>query len=259
MKKKFLLLFVVIFVVFLTVGCDKKDNDEIKSGEIKESKPRELTKEEIKDLMDRINVLQYIDYFAKDLKNTDLTNQEALQISFDIASLKGIEKYKFKDLEKIANDYLGFSLEPEDLLCVSHFNVLGGSEYIMLYDSTDGIYKYNDSHLGHGAGGFGADVYNKYADSEVKDDVYTINVYKVFSDVYTDVLNDEIYYYRTYNDAIKLSNHLFKIDIDFNSYDKTADPWRKIDEVPVTDLIKYTYTFVKKGDSYVFTSYKIAK
>lgn len=249
--KKFLLCFLFVLSTFLLSGCGNEDEN------LKEA-VRGLKEAEKNDLLERITYLTYVDYFDKDVVVNKLTNQEVLQISFDIYYRlnENADVIKFSKLEKIANDYLGFTLEAEDLLCNTHFNVLGGSEYLMLYDSEDGTYKYNDSHAGHGAGGLASNVYNRFVKGSVEGNIYTITVYKAFSEILGDVQEDTTEFYANYSDAVRQTNSLFQVTYNFNANKLNKDPNELLADVDEEKLEKYTYTFKLRDGNYIFTNYK---
>lgn len=251
--KKVVLFFVFILSLFLIVGCEDspKDNEE-------KNKSREVTKDEKEKLVNIIDKMKYLDYYGKSFEVKDLTNQEALRASYNIyTSIYPNGELKFSKIEEVADNYLGFSLEPEHILCDTHFNILGASDYILLYDSKKDEFVDNDSHLGHGGGGFTTAVYNRFVSGTVLEDVYTIKVYKLFSDLTSDVMDETSYYYSSYSNAQKEVNKLFKTTYNFetNRFDK--DPQNVLDNMDTDDLIIYTYTFILDDGNYVLDEYKI--
>lgn len=247
MKKN--VFFVLFFLLsFFVVGCmdqkeKGKEEDTAKSEEV-----RELNKDEQETIMGVIDDLRYLDYYGKSFKVSDLNNQEVLQ--FGISLVDEVEGLKFVDLEKLVHRYLDFSLEPEDIICVTHYNVMGSSANLYLYNSTTGDYTYNEKHLGHGGGGFSAFVVNRYVSSKVSDGVYEVVVYKAFSDILGDVSGESSDYYPSYNDAVFQKNKLFTANHEDAA--STLNQYTAVDQ-----LVKYTYTFKLKDNHYVLTKYDI--
>ena len=252
MKRIPMFLFLLLSLL-LVVGCDETKNEDEKKQEA-----REVTEVEKEKIINIINKMKYLDYYGKSFEVKDLTNQEALRASYNIyTAIYPNGELKFSKIEEIADDYLGFSLEPEHILCDTHFNIAGASDYILLYDSKKEEFVDNDSHLGHGGGGFTTAVYNRYVSGTVLEDVYTIKVYKLFSDLTSDVMDETTYYYSTYSNAQKEVNKLFKTTYNFetNRFDK--DPQNLLDNMDTDDLVIYTYTFILDDGNYVLDEYKI--
>lgn len=247
MKNKLVILVIMFFSLFLITGCNKEEAEEKKV----ETSSRELTENEKKDMLNVVDKLKYMDYYNKDIIPRDLTNQEALRISYEILALEEKVmpgKLKFSDLEKTAMNYLGFILEPENLVCDTHYNIQdkAGAD-ILIYNIETGVYSYNSKHLGHGAGGLRTEVYNNYVEGYEKDGVYTIVVNKIFSDIKGDINEDESNYYATYKDSSNYENKLFTAGmVDNKKFSEYKD-----------DLVKYTYKFILKDNNYVLSSYKI--
>ena len=247
MKKNvlILMLFLSIFILF---GCKKKEEEK----EVVKDDIRELKEEEINDLMGLVEELYYFDINpAKSFKTTDLTNQEVLLwASFKMGNMDGVE---FKELEELASKYLDFSLEPEHIICVTHFNILDASANSYLYDPDSKSYKKNDTHTSHSENGYYSIVYNNYVSSSYKNGDYIITVNKLFSstDYYPWVSRDFARnYYASYLDAKYDKNPVLN-----KVYSKEAS--EKIKTIDSSKLVKYTYTFRLKNDNYVLKSYQI--
>lgn len=245
MNKKIVLLICLFFSLCLVTGCDSGKKDETKM----EVSTRELESTELSDLMTIIDDLTYMDFYNKDIVPRNLTNQEVLRIAYEIVKKKdnsgGIS---FNTLEDVAMKYLGFSLEPENLNCDTHFNIQdsGGAD-VLVYDVDTGIYKNNSKHVNHSTRGVQTKVYNEYVEGYVVDDIYTIVVYKVFSELISNNYNSKLNYYLTYNDANNDTNVLFN----------TSDPAGELDSINKSILAEYTYEFKLKDNNYVLVSYKI--
>lgn len=246
MKRK-LLLVVLLFLPLLLVGCGKEK--EI----VKEVTPvkRNLTTEEINGMMGIINDLEYMDYYNKNIVPVKLNNQEVLRISYEVLESKGKVVYgelTFSELEEVARNYLGFSLEPENLICDTHFVLESGQGAdILIYDVDTGIYNYNNKHLGHGAGGLESVVYNSYSSGYELDGTYTIVVKKLFSEILGDIYEESLNYYPSYSDAQNGTNKLFSSsNVDDSYFIQYGDK-----------LKEYTYTFKLVDNHYILTSYTI--
>lgn len=246
MKNK-LFYILLIVVVFLVVGCTKENTNDVEN--VVEAK--ELTESQIDELMNVVNNLKYMDYYNKDIVPRNLTNQEALRISYEILASEGKAqsgKLKFSDLESVALNYLGFSLEPENLICDTHYNIQdGGGADIMIYNVDSGIYYINTKHLGHTGGGLRTEVYNSYHEGNVSGDTYTIVVKKIFSQILGDAVYSKKEYYASYNDASYKRNALFV------SSDVIEENFKDFDD----KLIEYTYKFKLKDGNYILSEYKI--
>lgn len=246
MNKKIILLF-ILCLPFILVGCGREEK--VKEEVVVEK--RELTTEEVTGMMSVINDLEYMDYYNKDIVPVKLNNQEVLRISYEVLEKNGKAihgKLTFTELEEVARNYLGFSLEPENLICDTHFVLESGQGAdILLYDVNTGIYNYNDKHLGHGAGGLESNVYNSYVSGYELDGTYTIVVNKVFSEILEDVYDESLSYYPSYEDAQNTTNKLFRASNVSDDY-----------FVQYKDKLKeYTYTFKLVDNHYVLSSYKI--
>lgn len=246
MKNKLYLIIFLLLSLFMVVGCGKDEESKVEV----ESNKREITNEEKESLMEIVNKLTYMDYYNKDIVPINLTNQEVLRISYEILAMEGKAvsgKLKFSDLENTAMNYLGFGLEPENLVCDTHYNIqdAAGAD-ILVYNVNTGVYSNNPKHLGHGAGGLRTEVYNKFVEGYEDNGTYTIVVNKIFSELLGDVYDSDLSYYSTYSDAIGRKNELFKSKMVNSS---------KFDEYS-NDLVEYTYVFKLKEDNYVLSSYK---
>jgi len=248
MKKK--ILIVLFVLLFILTGCGNKTEEKDDNND-NVVKWRDLSEEELNSVLNTIDDLKYLDYYGKSFKPSELTNQEVLRF---VSSLIGeVDGVKFSDLANMADEYLGFSLEPENIICVTHYNILGTSSDLYLYDSSTGTYKYNDNHDGHGGGGFESMIVNKYIDSKTDGENVEVNVYKAFSDILGDITGETYAYYATYEDAGNGENALF-------SNSTYEDATTNLDNLGDSDkLVKYTYKFVLKDGKYVLTEYIINK
>ena len=247
MKKRIMLVLFFCLSLFVLVGC----SEEKEVIEEEKSIKRDLTTEEINGMMSVINDLKYMDYYNKSIVPVKLNNQEALRISYEVLESKGkvvYGKLTFSELEEVAKNYLGFSLEPENLICDTHFVLESGQGAdILIYDVNAGVYNYNNNHLGHGAGGLESVIYNNYISGYELDGSYVVVVKKLFSEILGDVYDESLSYYPSYEDAQNRTNKLFSaISVNeeyFNEYD--------------SELKEYIYTFKLIDDYYVLKSYSI--
>lgn len=250
MKKK-LFIFLLLFISLLLVGCGKKKPPVV---EEKKDEVRELTEEEIDFLMNRVGELSFFDINpAKSFKVNDLTNQEVLLWA---TSNVNVLETSFADLEKKALDYLDFSLEPEPILCMTHSNVLGTSDYLYLYNVSEKNFIKNVGHVAHNEDGFYSYVLNRYDSSRLENDNYIITVYKLFSDTNAryGLSTDSTFernWYSSYVDAKYKQNSLAR----GNNEKAQAD----LNSMGTEKLIKYTYTFKMKNNNYILKNYEIMK
>ena len=255
MKKRLLILF-FLFVSLLLIGCEKKNKEEV---EEEKNEVRELTSEEKSTLLEKVDALYYFDINpAKSFKVNDLTNQEVLLwASYGVDVLKTT----FADFEKKAADYLDFSLEPENILCMTHSNILGTSDYLYLYNVNEKNYINNDKHTSHNNKGFYSFVINQYVSSSYVNGDFKITFVKLFTDtdlvVYSSV-NTAIVpsakrnWYTNYADAKNTTNPFLQA----KNYDEAKEV---LEHASDEGLVKYTYTFKLKNGNYVLKSYEIEK
>lgn len=237
--KKYLQISLIILMVLVIVGCEGEKNN---NGYKKETVVKEnLSKDEESFLLDRIDNLKYIDFYGKSLKTQDLTNQEILQIINSTYS--DLNNVSFNEIENKAIAYFNYYVNPEDILCDTHNYLFTTSEYLYNYDSDLKGYKFNTSHTGHKEVGVKTDVINKLKESYKENNIYTLVLYKAFSEILNSDNSNINNYYRNYLDAVNKSNLLF---VGKNEFDKNIE-----------QLSTYTYTFVKKDDNYYLKEYRI--
>ncbi len=234
--------------MLLLVGCN---NNESKAVKIEENKISDLNNTEKEQLLEIIDELKYMDFYGKDILPRNLTNQEALRISYEILKSKGnYNELKFSDLEKIAIAYLGFGLEPENLLCDTHFVLSSGvNSDIYIYNNDTKKYDKNSSHVSHTDSGIKTDVYNSYVKGTKNGNEYVVSVNKIFSGILGSSYDAASTYYNSYKDSVSYKNVLFKGGkITDESFDKYRDK-----------LVSYTYKFRYVDGNYVLSSYTIEK
>ncbi len=248
MKKKLLIILLLILII---TGCGKRKNENVVE-EKKEIEIREINEAEQEALMNKIEELKQLDYNAKSFKVNELTNQEVLQFIFYKYRDNVSKSIDFKSLEAYLDNYMEFPLEPENILCMTHFNRLGGSDYIYLYNIYDESFEDNKNHFSHPNNGYGSDIFNKYVSGKVEGDKYIIRVYKVFSSILNEQRDYNVSFYRSYKDAEKKENKLFNTTYN-GRY--AIDIEKEMDKYD--DLYVYQYTFKKVDDKYLLVSYEI--
>lgn len=250
MKKKITIIIIILLSICL-FGCQNEEQNEAV-----EIEKEQLTETEQDNLMTFIDQLTYLDYLNKSFKVNELSNQEVLQFTYDYFSKRGtITNLEFTTLQEYADTYLDFALEPENILCVTHFNKVGGSDYLYLYNIDNGKYTENKEHETHSNSNYYSDVYNNYLSSSKKGTTYTVKVNKAFSDLTSDKTSTKVNFYATYEDAKEKQNKLFTLT--YNTYQKTYSENPEEALVKEEDLVVYTYTFKLVDDHYVFISYTI--
>ncbi len=243
--KKIYVIFILFMSLFFFGGCGIKDSDN-KNVKVE---TRELTDIERTSLMEIVDKLSYMDFYDKNIVPKNLTNQEALRIAYEIVVSDGnTGSISFSTLEDVAMKYLGFSLEPENLNCDTHFNIQDSSGAdILVYDVNTGNYKKNISHVSHSTKGVKTKVYNEYFDGYVENDKYVVVVYKVFSELIGNNTANKLNYYSNYNDAKNSTNVIL------NTND-IAGEFVKLDKDRIN---KYTYEFKLKDKDYILLRYII--
>ncbi len=240
----------ILFLLLLT-GCGKRNVESVKEKEV-EVVVRNVNDEEKEFFIQRIEELKYLDYYSKSFKVNELSNQEVLQFIYYLYKDNISNNIHFKDLEQYLNNYMEFPLEPENILCNTHFNRLGGSDYLYLYSIYDDSYGDNPNHLMHPKNGFGSDIYNQYISGKVENDIYTIRVYKVFSSLLNEVRDYNVSFYRTYKDASNKENAVFQTTYTGKYARDISKEMTKYD-----DLYVYQYVFKKVDNQYLLVSYEI--
>ena len=248
MKKNILIiccaLLLVIFIITGIILITKDDDPElIETPKQEEVVKRDLSQEEHNAILKRVNDLKRLDYLDKSFKPIELSNQEVLQFASTLVDMEGIE---FSKLEEIAKNYLDFSLEPENLLCMTHFNKLGTSDYSYIYNTDTKKFSKNTNHISHKETGYYSNIYNFAVDQgRFEDNKYIFKVYKVFSDT-----SAKHNYYKSYGDAVLEQNELSVGSNSLNDNDIKKY---------VNDLKVYTYTFELKDNNYVLINYEIGE
>jgi hypothetical protein len=253
MKKKIVIVFFLIISLFL-FGCEKKKKENVEEEKVE---IRDLTEDEKTTLLEKVDALYYFDINpAKSFKVSDLTNQEVLLWAVYDTDIINIP---FADFEKKAADYLDFSLEPENILCMTHSNILGASDYLYLYNVNDKNFIKNVSHVEHSNKGYYSFVINSYVNSTYQNGDFIVWINKLFTDtdltVYSSV-NTAIVpsakrnWYTNYADAKNKTNAFLQ----GKNYDEAKE---LLDVKDAEGLVTYKYTFKLKNGNYVLKSYEI--
>lgn len=244
-------IFIIILLLLIITGCGKRKNENVVE-EKKEIEIREVSEEEQNVIMKEIDELEYLDYYSKSFKVNELTNQEVLQFIYYLYKDNVSNSINFKALEEYLGNYMEFPLEPDNVLCNTHFNRLGGSDYIYLYNIYNDNYEENKNHYMHPRDGFGSDVFNKYVSGKVEGNKYTIRVYKVFSSILNENRDYNVSFYRSYKDSSNKENSVFKTTYNGRYAINIEEEMNKYD-----DLYIYEYIFKKENDKYLLVSYEI--
>lgn len=245
MKKKIVMVLLLLISVFIITGCKKE-----------ESLGRNLTEDEKKILMEKVNSLEFFDFYGRNFSTNDLTNQEVLHYAFYSSS----DDADFKKLKDLVDKTVDFELKPENFKCFIHDND-DLSSYYFLYNEDTGEYDDNLEHESHGAGGFLSNVYNRYRSAYNEGDIYTISVYKIFSALKQSTTDERPLFYATYSDAKNNKNSILNLEEFYNwdSLKLSVDPQEYLDKMDKDKLVTYTYTFKKVGDNYLLTNYEFKK
>jgi len=240
MRKIFKKVIIVLLLLLVVCSCSLKDEEVSNEEEV-----RDLTTQEIEDLTAIVEDLKYLDYYEKSFETIELSNQEVLRFIFDLYTTKNDSlDVTFTELEEALESYMDFPLEPENILCETHFNILGKSDYLYLLDIDTWKYYLNDKHESHSTLGFRTEVYNYFVSGEVVNNKYVVTFYKVFGSLYSE---DGIYYFN-YTEAAN------RVDgIVLSSDEQIQELFLNKDE----RLQSFTYTFEKDDDNYLLVSYAI--
>ncbi len=245
MKNKIYIIIILILSLFFTIGCEKQKN-EAKKVEVE---VEQLSNSDKEILLKIVAELKYMDYYGKNILPRNLTNQEALRISYEILkSRDNIDNLYFDDLENIAISYLGFGLEPENLLCDTHFVLSSGTNSdILIYNTNTKKYEKNNQHINHVDNGIRTDVYNNFVSGTKNGNEYVITVNKIFSGLLGHSYDASSTYYVSYKDSVSYENVLFSGGkVNESTFTKYKDK-----------LLEYSYKFRYVDGNYVLSSYTI--
>lgn len=122
---------------------------------------------------------------------------------------------------------------------------------LLIYDDITESYTLDLEDHGHGPLPF-LEVENYYQKGEKKEDIYTIQVKKAFSNLITDPSFVPMTYYATYTDAVFSQNQMFDLYAIYGE-DALIDTEEKVKRQYLEHKEKfpiYTYVFQKEGDSF---------
>lgn len=235
-KIKKIMLFLLLLVILC--ACSRKTSEKEATVET-----RDLKAEEVDVLQEEVNDLKYLDFYEKSFETIELSNQEVLRFIFDLYTSKnGNVDVNYWKLEEFLDNYMDFPLEPENILCETHFNILGKSDYLYLLDIDSWVYYLNESHEEHNLEGFRTNIYNYYVSGEVTNNLYKVSFYKMFGSLY----NEENTYYFSYTDAHNRQNGVV-----LSSEEQMQELFLNKDE----RLQVYVYTFLNVDGKYLLDSY----
>lgn len=211
-------------------------------------------------------------YEIEDLNK--LTNQELLQLAFDIYLQKNIEdgsakgnsvglteeitsgtkKISLDEINEILNKYYGKQAKGEDVY--SFFFVESTNEKLFVYDDKDKSFMFNPDLGGHGI--IDLNVYSRYLSSSLNNNVLTINVANVYS---APQFYDTDFYYsykavkNTYKAVKNEDNKLITIEYtEEKIYDKL---YEELYNLSLDKLQQVTYTFDISNNTYKLLSIHI--
>lgn len=229
-----------------TQGTSEPTND---TSEL-EVKKEELTEDQITALTKIISEITPLDYLGKSVKPTELTNEELLRVclyifnprnsGFDAVNADSVTTAK-------ARTYFGIekpTLDPT-ITCSC-------GQTIATYNSEKNWYCWSveDTHyLEHTA-----EAYNEMIEAYKFEDLYYVEMYKIFPDLMKNTNSDQMNFYATYADAEKQENVLFSAanETEFATALEGLDNAKKV---------KYTYVFKAddSGKKFVLQEYIIGE
>lgn len=245
-----LLVILIVIVSISALSMNKSteqggntNNDKIQENVGVKEEVRAINEDEKNDLMNIIDGLNEIDENVIEVSaNNPLSDEIILKIAFAKAA-QGANFVSLETVNLYANKYFDKDVVPKNIPCD-----LGDLDLYLYDDSMEG-FVYNENHLGHG--GISRNIFNKFESGTLKGDVYSITVYKAFSNL-TEFYATKLY--PTLEDACDGTNLLWDAsdedpdDVDLKSV---------FDSMDVSKLKKFTYTFEKKNGNYILKSYKM--
>lgn len=245
--KRMLILLLLFVSCFGLVGCADDEKVEENDKEVEPVNKVALTEDEKEEIQETIEKIAPIDYLGKSFKSEELSNDEILRIGLYIFNPRnsGFDAINadFVVTNK-AKNYFGIeNVELVDITCSC-------GKTIATYDAEKNWYCWSidDTHyLEHKA-----EAYNEFIDFYKIDDLYYVEMYKIFPDLMVNSSSSQYNFYATYSDAERQENVLFTVsnESEFTSALEQLDDSKKV---------KYTYIF-KLSESrrdYILTEYKI--
>lgn len=203
---------------------------------------RTVNSVEKSELMSVINDLALFDESVDKVdESSPLSNRVILKVAFDMASSKyGVPIYvPITAVNLYSNKYFGKDVVPADIPC---FWDEDNSAIEYKYDSSTSRFVLDSDHMGHGM--VVANVLNKFESATLNGNIYTVTVYKGFSDSSYNRL------YSTYSDLVNDTNLLLE-------QDGSSNLESAFNSLDVSKLKKFTYTFEKKNGNYILKTYKM--
>lgn len=215
-----------------------------------EVKKEELTEDQITALTKIIGEITPLDYLGKSVKPTELTSEELLRVCLYIYNPR----------------HSGFASDTSEWVVTRKAKSYFGIENVTLdstitcpcgqtmatYDNGNDCYSWDveDTHyLEHTA-----EAYNDIIEAYKLEDLYYVELYKIFPDLMKNTNSDQMNFYATYADAEKQENALFSAanETEFTSALEGLDDAKKV---------KYTYVFKAddSGKKFVLQEYIIGE
>lgn len=270
MKSRLLALLLVLCLCLGFAGCAKNDAADNPSNNLSqestgdtqgtseptndtsepEVKKEELTEDQITALTKIISEITPLDYLGKSVKPTELTNEELLRVCLYIYNPR----------------HSGFASDTSEWVITRKTEKYFGIENVTLdptitcpcgqtmatYTSDNDCYNWdveNTHYLEHTA-----EAYNEMIEAYKLEDLYYVELYKIFPDLMKNTNSDQMNFYATYADAEKQENALFTAanETEFAS---------ALDELDDTKKVKYTYIFKAddSGKKFVLQEYIIGE
>lgn len=270
MKTRFFALLLALCLCIGLVGCTGNDAEGNPSNNLSqestdgtqdtseptdettepEVKKEELTEDQVTALTKIIGEIAPLDYLGKSVKPAELTNEELLRVclyifnprnsGFDAINANSVTTAK-------AKTYFGI-----EELTLDPIITCSCGQTIATYNSEKNWYCWSveDTHyLEHTA-----EAYNEIIEAYKLEDLYYVELYKIFPDLMKNTNSDQMNFYATYADAEKQENALFSAanETEFTSALEGLDDAKKV---------KYTYVFKAddSGKKFVLQEYIIGE
>ena len=265
-RKLCILLGIVSFIIILGLvgyilydkGIIFNNNQTNQNNNNKEDKkPQEIS------LEDKENILKKINYYNKNFYSyypindiSKISNQDLIKYAIYVYSLNSgghvmsdVEEVSASVLDDIINSYF------KDLK-IKHEDYIDPVCGKVLYKYSDGKYKYDENHLGHGDP-VGTSIRTLFDSATILDNEITFNARLMYSNYIGDIGMDDSYY-KSLSDSKNNSNPLCEfaceedgdMDACFEKFYSECDS--KKDTLPIT-----TYKFIKDGSNYKLLSVSI--
>lgn len=262
MEKGNNLKYIAIFIIGLALGgvgslafFSKILFKEVEKNDKKETESQieTISCEEQNEIEELIDKLSYIDELGRNIKNIDdLTEDELVELAIKNIELKD-DMYQGKEIREFIKNSTGREIDLKgskiyDHLCDTAF---------MIFDENKDAFIFNEEHGGHG--GIGLEIINRITDIKKENDIYTVTVYKMFSE-YTQFFYER--YYKSIEDVKSETNEIYTLKITPDLEGETSIPQvedmnKVINSMDLNKLTKYTYELKKENNNFVLVSYNI--